>query len=91
MDEMVKEMPMEEFRNSGLLWFINQQLHLFGACIAIEYQDGKPVRMYPAQCKFRGFSERDNDQGYMNLSKYIQNNAAELVKDCLPSGEAPEG
>lgn len=80
---MLKEMALDEFRNSGLLWFINQTLHLFGVCIAMEMSDdGKAVRMYPARCKFRGFDTASNDEGYLKVSKYMEQNAADLVKDC---------
>lgn len=33
--EMIKEMSLKEFRDSGLLWYINQQLHLFGVALTV--------------------------------------------------------
>lgn len=84
MENMIKEIPLEDFKNSGFLWLINQTLHLFGMCLVIEYEDKKAVRMYPARCKFRGFSEHDNDQGYRNVTKYMERHAAELERDCAP-------
>ena len=80
---MVEEMNMDDFRNSGLLWFINQQLHVFGVALVVDVDDeGKSIRMYPGRCKFRGFSEESNTRGYTRLSKYMVEHAEELLKDC---------
>ena len=87
---MIKEISLEDFRKSGLLWLINQQLHLYGMCIVVEYENGNPVRMYPARCKYRGFSEKDNDAGYLNVSRYLAENAKELVQECEIESEAVE-
>ena len=80
---MVEEMNIDDFRNSGLLWFINQQLHVFGVALVVDVDDeGKAIRMYPGRCKFRGFSEESNDRGYKRISKYMVEHAEELLKDC---------
>ena len=80
---MVEEMNIDDFRNSGLLWFINQQLHVFGVALVVDVDDeGKAIRMYPGRCKFRGFSEESNTRGYTRLSKYMVEHAEELLKDC---------
>ena len=52
---MIKEISIDEFRNSGALWWINQQLHLFGMAIAVETNENNEfTRMYPVRCDFRG-------------------------------------
>lgn len=79
---MLKEMDLNEFRESGLLWMINQQLHIFGVALTMEFEDGKPIRLYPAECKFRGFDEKTNDNGYKKVSQYILDNADRLLKEC---------
>ena len=80
---MVEEMNIDDFRNSGLLWFINQQLHVFGVALVVDVDgEGKAIRMYPGRCKFRGFSEESNSRGYTKLSKYMVEHAEELLKDC---------
>ena len=80
---MVEEMNIDDFRNSGVLWFINQQLHVFGVALVVDVDDeGKAIRMYPGRCKFRGFSEESNSRGYTKLSKYMVEHAEELLKDC---------
>lgn len=78
-EEFLKEISLEEFRNSGLLWFVNSILHLFGMAIVIDIEKNK---MYPARCKFRGFSEKSNTIGYTNLTKYMKENSEDLLKDC---------
>lgn len=82
-EEMIKEMSLKEFRDSGLLWYINQQLHLFGVALTVEINDNnEPIRLYPARCKFRGFSEEVNTNGYKKVSKYLNQHSEELLKDC---------
>lgn len=79
---MVNERSWKEFRESGLLWFINQSLHLFGWALVLEVnEDGGIDRVYPARVKFRGFSENINTDGYIKLSEYMKNNAEELEKE----------
>lgn len=78
---MINEKSWEEFRNSGMLWFINVILHTFGWAIAYDTSDDKIVRVFPARVRFRGFSERTNTEGYIKLSKYMANNAKDLLEE----------
>ncbi|USK72685.1 hypothetical protein [Peribacillus asahii] len=78
---MVEEKSWKEFQNSGLIWFINKTLHLFGWAIVLEISDGEIIRAYPARVKFRGFSEDVNTEGYITLSKYLEDNVNELSKE----------
>lgn len=84
--DMIEAMDMMEFRKTGALWWINQQLHLFGMAIVIgETTDDngeKHYEMYPAKVKFRGFDEKSNTNGYRKLTNYLNDNANELLKDC---------
>ena len=81
-EEMVKEISWEEFRNSGMLWLANSILHNFGMAIAIDFDEGKAVRAYPARVKYRGFDEKTNDRGYYNVSKYLSENIDTLLSEC---------
>jgi len=78
---MVEKRTWEEFRESKLLWWINQTLHLFGWAIVYEFKDGVVSSVYPARVKFRGFGEDVNTDGYTGLTKYIKENIDELEKD----------
>ncbi len=78
---MVTEKSWKEFRDSGLLWFINQTLHLFGWALVMEIEDNEIKRVYPARVKFRGFSEEANTDGYIKVSEYLKSNIDELEKE----------
>ena len=65
-----------------MLWFINTILHAFGWAIAVEVDnDGNITNAYPTRVKFRGFSEKSNTEGYINVSKYMVENAETLLKE----------
>jgi len=83
---MVDERSWKEFRDSGLFWFVNQTLHVFGWSLVADIEvepDGKQTihRVYPARVKFRGFTEEVNTEGYKKVSKYLKDNIDELEKE----------
>lgn len=80
---MVNKRSWKEFRESGMLWFVNTILHAFGWAICVEVDDEtREIKSaYPARVKFRGFSESANTKGYINLSKYMVENAETLLKE----------
>jgi hypothetical protein len=79
---MVNKKTWEEFRNSGLLWFINNILHLFGWAIAVKVEeDGSISNVYPARVKFRGFDEKSNTDGYIKVSRYLKDNIGDLLRE----------
>ena len=80
---MIDERSWKEFRESGMLWFINTILHAFGwaICVDVDDETGEIKSAYLARVKFRGFSESSNTKGYINLSKYMVENAETLLKE----------
>lgn len=79
---MVEKKTWKEFRESGLLWWINMILHTFGWAIAIDMEDdGSISNAYPERVKFRGFDEKNNDEGYREVSKYLKENANSLSEE----------
>jgi hypothetical protein len=80
---MVTEKSWEEFRNCGLLWWINMVLHTFGWAIVFEFEGEEIKRVYPARVKFRGFDDESNTKGYRNISEFIVQNATELHKESM--------
>lgn len=78
---MKVEESIQKFKDSGMLWFSNMILHTFGWALVVEYEDKKPIRMYPRRVYFRGFSEEANTDGYIKVSKYMIENANELYKE----------
>ena len=78
---MISKKSWEEFRNSGLLWWINMILHTFGWAIVVKMEEDKVVDVYPARVMYRGFGEKNNTEGYIKVSKYIKENADELLEE----------
>ena len=79
---MTEKRTWKEFRDIKLLWFINTILHLFGWAITVDVDDdGEITDVYPARVKFRGFPEEINTKGYIELTKYLRDNADTLVDE----------
>ncbi len=71
-----------EFQATGLLWFINQTLHLFGWVIVMECESDGSVRVcYPARTTFRGFSPEVSDDGYMKVTRWMAQQGPGLLCD----------
>lgn len=71
----------EEFRATGLLWFINTILHMFGWAIVVNIEHEEVIDVYPARVEFRGFSESSNTKGYINVTKYLKENIDTLLEE----------
>lgn len=79
---MVEKKSWQEFRDSGLLWWINMILHTFGWAIVVEIEDNGTISStYPARVKFRGFDEKSNGDGYQKVSEYLKENADALAAE----------
>ena len=80
---MVRKISWSEFRASGFLWWINTLLHTFGLAIVFDFNedDGTLGEVYPARVKFRGFDEQSNTNGYVKVSKYMNENSAILERE----------
>lgn len=74
----VKTISGKEFKESGMLWFVNSILHAFG--MALTWNPETDV-IEPVITKFRGFEEKYNDQGYRALTEYMRDNSASLIPD----------
>jgi hypothetical protein len=72
---MVDRKSWKEFRESGLLRWINMILHTFGWAIVIVTDKDEIKEVYPARVRFRGFDEKSNTEGYIKVSEYMKNNA----------------
>ena len=78
---MVEKKTWEEFRDTGFLWWINMILHTFGWAICVDFDNGEVVDAYPARVKYRGFIENNNTAGYIKVSKYMKENAFDLLEE----------
>ena len=79
---MITKKSWKEFRESGLLFITNQFLHIFGYALVYNFDDnGEIEEVYPARVKFRGFGDKQIEEGYQKISKYMVDNAVELEKE----------
>lgn len=79
---MIDKKTWEEFRECGLLWWINTLLHTLGWAIVYDFDDNKNLKsVYPARVKFRGFGDKQIEEGYQKISKYMVDNAEEIYKE----------
>lgn len=75
---MIERKTGKEFRESGLLWFINTTLHMFDWALV---WDTGTDEIYPARVKFRGFDEKNNTEGYIKVGTYLKENIDEILKE----------
>lgn len=80
---MVDERSWNEFKDSGLLWYINTILHVFGwaICVEVDKDNGNIIRAYPSRVTFRGFPEKSNTNGYIKVSEYLNANSEQLLNE----------
>ena len=80
---MIQKKTWEEFRKTGLLFYINQILHAFGWAIVVvlDTETEEITNCYPARVKFRGFGEKAITDGYEKIGMYLKDNADELYEE----------
>jgi hypothetical protein len=77
------EKTWDEFLNLKLLWWVNRSLQMFGWVIMLETDDetGKVTRAYPARTIYRGFCEKDEEEGFLKVTKYLAETADQLNEE----------
>ena len=79
---MVDKKNWDEFRKTGLILIINQILHIFGWSLVFELnKEGEITDVYPARVNFRGFDESSTTESYAKLTKYMNEESSNLLKD----------
>lgn len=79
----MKKGTWEEFRQAGLLWWINNLLHVFGWAIVLEYNHNSELICYPTRVNYRGFPKSSNTVGYQKVSKFMKDHAEILYKESM--------
>lgn len=85
--EMVLEKSWNEFQKTGLFWFINSLLHVFGWALVYEFDgkigaDGFNIsRVYPARVRYRGFSPDVQAEAHKMIAQYVEQNAQDLREE----------
>lgn len=85
-EEIKKEMLVRntwiEFKNSGMLFFANLILQVFGwSIVIILSEEGEFLDAYPARSKYRGFNDESMKRGYTRISEYMRDHYDELIRD----------
>jgi len=79
---MLQEKQWNEFRDTGLFFYVNQILHAFGWALVVELEmDGQVIRAYPARTKFRGFGQDSIDKGYKKIAAFLRKEAETLYAE----------
>ena len=60
---------------------MNSFLHIFGWAIVTSIEDGEIKEVYLARTKFRGFPEKSTETAYLNITKYMKDNAKDLYDE----------
>ena len=81
-NDMITKKTWKEFRETGLVLIINQILHIFGWAICFDFdENGEIKEVFPARVKFRGFEGECVSRSYLNVSKYMKDNADVLLEE----------
>ena len=74
----------QEFRDAGLLWWVNRILHTFGWGIIVETnRHNKAISAYPARIAYRGFEIASEEEGFKKVSAYMRDNADNLLSEAI--------
>jgi hypothetical protein len=83
---MIKRETWRTFRQTGLLWWVNRGLHLFGWAIVLQIEDdGEATEAFPARVSFRGFSSQDEAEGFTKLTEHLKSQFTEGKKNAKES------
>ena len=81
----IEKISWAEFKDWGMLWFVNRILHTFGLVIVFEVSNktDEVIQVYPARCKYRGFEPHLEEKGFRNVSKYMKKNCKKLLDEAM--------
>jgi hypothetical protein len=78
----MRRVSWEFMEESGILWYINTMIAVYGVYIAIKRdKNGKRPIAIPCRTSFRGFEDRINDEQIVKLSRYLATCASELLEE----------
>lgn len=79
---MIEKKTWKDFRECGMIWFVNRIIHVFGWAIVLQIEeDGSITDVYPARCKFRGFSHDVETDGFKKVSQFMDDNSEILLHE----------
>jgi hypothetical protein len=73
----------DDFRNAGMLFFINSILHAFGWALVVEVDQAtnNVTNCFPARVTFRGFNEQSQSEEHIKIAEYLAENSHEFVEE----------
>lgn len=79
---MIDVRSWKEFREAGLLWWVNRSLHLFGWAIVVSLDEaGEVLEVKPCRVPYRGFDRADEEDGFRMVSGYLAAAAPTLLAE----------
>jgi len=82
-EKNVEHRTWDDFRNNGLLFYINTILHFMGWAIVVEVDTETKLvtNCYPARVKYRGFDEQSQDEEHAKVAEYLANSAPNFPEE----------
>ncbi len=72
----------KEFRDAGMLWWVNRTLQLFGWSIKYEFDgDMNVTGVMPVRTRHRGFTKELEAKGHQQLTAFIADNIETLADE----------
>jgi hypothetical protein len=74
---------LRAFIDTGLLWFINRTLHVFGyaLCYKEDEETGVLSSLYVSRVTYRGFEMEAEDDGYERVARYLRDQSTALYDE----------
>lgn len=72
-----------EFRDTGMLWWANRALQVFGWVIVVNVDDetGEVLGAEPRRSVWRGFSPESEARGFERVTAWMRENAEDLIRE----------
>lgn len=71
-----------EFREAGMLWWVNRLLHVFGWAILVEVdEETGEVDVHPMRALWRGFPSESEARGFERVTKWMRDHAEQLQRE----------
>ena len=80
---MIERKTWQEFRNAGMMWWINRILHIMGwsIVVSVDEETGDITECFPARVKYRGFDNNSEMKGHQKVTQYIADNIDDLKNE----------
>lgn len=81
--DVVTRKTWDDFRASGLLFYINTILHFMGWAIVVEIDTETKLvtNCYPARVKYRGWDEKSQDEEHAKVAQYLADTAPNFPEE----------